>query len=354
MSGNPFAKATKTALKARIAFDGPSGSGKTRTALEWAAVLAEGGKVALVDTERGSASLYATHFDFDTIRMEPPYDPRRLVELVAAAEANGYAVLIVDSLTHFWSGEGGALDLVDQIGANIGRGNNFAAWKDVTPIQRRMVDAILASDLHVIVTMRSKTEWVIQEDERGRKTPTRVGLAAEQRAGLEYEMTMVGDLDLDHTLTFSKSRCDRLADAVIRPAVQSEDPAGPVREAAAVFARWLADGEPLASRNDVDSIVGLFAGIGDDVDRKTAKAEFVRIFGPPGQLPASRVEEARSWVEGMVGQAAGTPTTPPPASTDEAEAPEPEPEPEEDGQAALPTPLEQRRRRRSADGGDVA
>lgn len=279
---NPFAPATKRSARARVAFDGPSGAGKTWTALEWATVLAEGGRVALVDTERGSASLYAARFSFDVIEMQPPYHPQRLTDLIKAAEVNGYAVLVIDSLTHFWSGDGGVLDIVDDASTRSG-GNKFAAWKEGSPVQRDMIDAVLAADMHVIVTMRSKQEWVLEENERGKKVPRRVGMAPEQRAGLEYEFTMVGDLDLSHTLVFSKSRCDRLSDVVVKP--------GEACAAAETFRSWLEDGEPLADRNAVDGLVQTINKLPEDV-RKACKKAFAERFGRPDRLIASQFDDA--------------------------------------------------------------
>jgi hypothetical protein len=210
-----FTPATKEASKARIAFAGPSGSGKTYTALITARALAAGGKVAVIDTERESASLYADEFAFDTLNMHT-YDPRDLVGALAAAGAAGYAVVVVDSLSHFWMGQGGMLEQVDHAAKRSYGGNSFGGWKEARPMERQMVDALLAYPGHVIVTMRTKSEWVVQENDRGRKEPKKIGTKPEQRDGIEYEFTIVGDMDLEHTLIVSKSRAKPLADSVIR------------------------------------------------------------------------------------------------------------------------------------------
>lgn len=254
---NPFAPAVKAQLKARVAFCGPTGSGKTWTALKWAAVLAgEDGRVAFIDTERDSAKLYANHFDFDVLRFDPPYEVARLVELLHTAEQLGYAVVVVDSLSHFWEGEGGVLDEVDAAGARSG-GNSFAGWKHGTPLQRHMVDTFLAVECHVIVCMRSKMEYLIEEYTDGknnkRSRPVKMGMAPVQRGGLEYEFTIVGDLDLEHRITFTKSRCDVLADKMIQPNRETD--------AAKLFAAWLDDGEPPPPPADQEQVTAFLADV---------------------------------------------------------------------------------------------
>ena len=205
-----FAPATKDKAKARIALNGPSGSGKTWTSLVTATAL--GNRIALIDTERGSASKYAgpRGFAFDTLEMHK-HDPRDLVKALASAAAANYDVVIVDSLSHFWSGIGGMLEQVDSAAKRGYSGNTFAGWKDAAPLERAMIDALVSFPGHVIVTMRVKTEWVIDG-----KTPRKVGLKPEQRHGIEYEFDIVGDMDHENTMVVSKTRCPDLNGAVIR------------------------------------------------------------------------------------------------------------------------------------------
>ncbi len=191
-----FKPATKTQAKLRLALIGLAGSGKTYSALA----------VALIDTERGSASLYADKFAFDTLDLET-HDPDDYVEAIQAAEAAGYDVIVIDSLSHAWAGKDGALEQVDKISKREGKSNNFTAWRDVTPKHNRLVDAIISCRAHVVVTMRSKMEYALEKDEKGKSSVRKVGLAPIQREGLDYEMTLVGDMDLNHTLVISKSRC---------------------------------------------------------------------------------------------------------------------------------------------------
>ena len=165
-------------------------------------------KIALVDTEHGSASKYADLFDFDVLELQPPYHPDRFGEAIRDAAQAGYTVIILDSLTHAWSGTGGMLDLVDQIGKRIG-GNSFAAWKDATPIQNRLIESIVGAPIHVIATMRSKQDYAQEKDDRGKTVVRKVGMAAQQREGFEYEFDVVIDLDIDHNGIITKAvrRC---------------------------------------------------------------------------------------------------------------------------------------------------
>lgn len=227
-----FAKATKRKSKLRCALVGPSGSGKTYTALLMAQPLAGDGRIAVIDTEQGSASLYAGDVaDFDVVEL-PSYEPRRYVEAINAAADAGYPVLVIDSLSHAWSGTGGALDQVDKRAGNPA--GKFGAWRDVTPMHHALVDAVLSYPGHVIATMRAKTAYEIQENEKGKKVPVKLGLAPIQRNGVEYEFTVVGDIDHRHVMTVSKSRCPSLADQVIR------EPGASVAEE---LLAWLDDGE---------------------------------------------------------------------------------------------------------------
>lgn len=231
-----FQKAVKHESKLRLAITGPSGAGKTYTALNIAKYLA--GPVAFLDTEHGSASKYADIFEFDVMELQPPYHPDRFGEAIRDAAAAGYKVIILDSLTHAWSGTGGMLDLVDQIGKRMG-GNSFAAWKDATPIQNRLIESIVGAPIHVIATMRSKQDYAQEKDDRGKTVVKKVGMAAQQREGFEYEFDVVIDLDIDHNGIVNKSRAPVLADRVI---------AKPGREVADMLNEWL-KGAPANAAN---------------------------------------------------------------------------------------------------------
>jgi KaiC/GvpD/RAD55 family RecA-like ATPase len=102
-----FVKASKRQSKARIVITGPTGSGKTYSALSIASAL--GKRVAVIDTEQGSASLYSDQFDFDVLELTGDYHPQKYVEAIKSAASAGYDVCVVDSITHEWNGKGGVL-----------------------------------------------------------------------------------------------------------------------------------------------------------------------------------------------------------------------------------------------------
>jgi hypothetical protein len=223
-----FRKAIKRGAKLRLAVCGPSGSGKTYTLLKLANEL--GRSVALVDTERGSASKYADIFDFDVLELGS-YDPRNLIAIIDTAVRKGYQVLCIDSLSHFWIGKDGELDQVDRAARRMQTPNSFAAWKQVTPIHNALIDKIISAPLHVLVGLRSKTEWVLERDDKtGKTAPRKVGLAPVMRDGIEYEFDVCGEMDQENTLVITKSRCPKLTGGVFLQ---------PGKELADILKEWL-------------------------------------------------------------------------------------------------------------------
>lgn len=203
MSG--FKRAVKSQAKLRLCLAGQSGAGKTWTSLAIAQHLVEDGRIAVIDTERSSAALYADQFTFDTLCLDS-HSPTEYIDAIELAEKEGYDAIVIDSLSHAWMGKSGALEQVDKIAKREGKANNFTAWRDVTPLHNRLVDAMLSSRCHIIATLRSKTEYVMDKDNAGKTVIRKVGLEPIQRSGIEYEFTIVGDLDQAHQLTITKSR----------------------------------------------------------------------------------------------------------------------------------------------------
>lgn len=195
-----FQRATKTKINLRMALTGPSGSGKTYSGLSIATRLAalRGSDLAVIDTEHGSSKRYAHLFNFDLLELHD-FNPLAYVEAIHDAQAAGYRVLLIDSLSHAWVGEGGAIDIKDREAAKSG--NSFTAWGKVTPLQNQLINALLSAEMDVIGTMRSKVEYV----QEGKKV-TKVGMAPVQRDGFEYEFDVVGDLSLEHVMSVSKTR----------------------------------------------------------------------------------------------------------------------------------------------------
>lgn len=193
-----FQKARKTQSRLRLAVEGPAGAGKTFSSLILAKSLSP--KVAVIDTEHGSASLYADRFDFDVVDLRPPYTPEAYIEAIKAAQQAGYGVCVIDSLSHEWTGEGGCLSIVDALG------KGFGGWKNVTPRHEKLINAILQSDMHIIATMRSKAEYLVETNLKGQAVPKKIGTAPVQRDSVEYEFTVVFTLNQNHYAAVSKDR----------------------------------------------------------------------------------------------------------------------------------------------------
>lgn len=195
-------KAERRKAKLRLGIAAPSGAGKTYSALLMAFGI--GGTVGLIDTEHGSGDLYAHLGDYDVISIEAPYTVDKYVKAIRAFEEAGYTTIIIDSLSHAWAGDGG---LLDKQGKMADRGtNSFAAWRTITPEHNTLVDSMLRSPAHIIATMRAKQEYVLETNDKGKQQPKKVGLAPVQREGMEYEFTVMLDVDMHHVASASKDR----------------------------------------------------------------------------------------------------------------------------------------------------
>lgn len=229
-----FQKATKHQAHGRLALCGPSGSGKTYTALRVAQALKGEGRIAVIDTEAGSASKYANLFDFDQETLTE-FSPRNYVDAIHEAESAGYPVIIIDSLTHAWSGKGGVLEMHDEASRQSRSENTYYAWREVTPEHNALVEAMVQSSAHIIATMRTNTEYLV-ENKNGKQVPVKVGTKPVQRAGMEFEFDCVVDFNLDLYATVGKTRCPDLSQQTYHKA--GEDDLGKI------FHDWLTDGAP--------------------------------------------------------------------------------------------------------------
>lgn len=207
-----FEKVTRKKAKLRMALTGVSGAGKTLSALYIGyGITGDWSKVALIDTEHERARFYANRSDLNTgeflyASFLPPYSPQRYKEFVEeGADAVGSdGVVIIDSFSHAWNNEGGVLDIKNTIASQQRGKNDFSAWDEAGKVQNDLVNTILAVNCHTIVTMRSKMDYVMQENERGKTVPVKVGLAPVQRNDTEYEFDIVLDIARNHIATASK------------------------------------------------------------------------------------------------------------------------------------------------------
>jgi len=240
--------ATRESLLLRAALCGPTGSGKTKTGLILGTRMVERlgtGPLYVIDSESKSSLRYAYSprskqgYRFKHVPMpEDDYSPAAYTAALDYCEAEGAGVILIDSLTHAWSGINGVLEQVDRVTEQSRTKNAFSeGWKTMTPIHNRLIQRVLASSAHVIFTLRSKVDWVVQENERGKREPVKVGLAPIQREGVDYEPDLFFDMTVpDNSLVVSKSRCDRLApgEVVKRPGAEFAD----------VIIEWMKDCEP--------------------------------------------------------------------------------------------------------------
>lgn len=281
-----FKRATKSQIKIRLAISGASGSGKTFSALSIASYL--GNSIAVIDTEHGSASRYADKFNFDVCELEN-HHPAKYIEAIFAAEDAGYECIIIDSLSHAWFSE---LELA---------GGKFDGWKNVRPLERKLIDAMVGSSSHIIATMRSKTEYIMEEykakDGKTKTAPKKIGTAPIQTSGIEYEFDLAGDMDYNHILTISKSRCPELSDRTfLNPGKDIADILKnwitvPTQKAsiyetspsAAVFAPW-------TDWKSEEDAIAWAAGVLPDISPLELQSELAKITPTNGK-------KAPAWVE---------------------------------------------------------
>lgn len=227
-----FQKATKKEVRARIALTGTSGSGKTWTSLMLATALANGEPFAVLDTEAGSAAKYSDQFSFDVVEVDD-FKPANFFSVFGVAGSSGYSVLVVDSFTHFWTGPNGILAQVDLLTQSRYKGNSMQAWKEGNEMHQKELGVITRAPFHVICTMRSKTAYETTQDDRGKLKMMKIGLAPQQREGVEYEFDLVCNLnnqDGKVLMEISKTRCTQMQGVVA---------ANPTPETFQPFLQWL-------------------------------------------------------------------------------------------------------------------
>jgi len=194
-------QAERKQAKIKLGLQSPSGAGKTYSALLLAyGLVNDWSKVAVIDTENHSADLYAHLGPYQVLALEKPFTPERYIEAIEVCEKAGMEVIIIDSISHEWEGSGGILDIH---GAMMG--NSFTNWAKLTPRHNAFIQMILQSKCHIIATIRSKQDYVLS-DKNGKMVPEKIGLKGVTREGMDYEFTLVFELDLKHQATATKDR----------------------------------------------------------------------------------------------------------------------------------------------------
>ena len=213
--------AKRKQAKIKISMAGPSGVGKTFSSLVLAhSICNNWRKIAIIDTEYYSASLYSHLGDYNVVNIVEPFSPLIYIEAIKLCEDAEMEVIIIDSITHEWQGKGGCLDLHEKETAKMRIPNSFTAWSKITPLHQEFIDTILQSKCHIISTIRSKTEYVLTE-RNGKQVPQKVGMAPITRDGFEFEVTIAFDLDQQHKAFASKDRTGLFQDK--EPFVITED-----------------------------------------------------------------------------------------------------------------------------------
>lgn len=278
-------RASRKKVRARIGLSGAAGGGKTMSALLIGyGLVHDWDKIGLIDTEAGSGELYVNHRvpgttftigEFWYARIEPPFTVLKYMEAQKALEDAGCEVIILDSISHAWTGQGGLLDQVGHITAASNSGNSYTAWRDVTPQHNRFIDGMLQSPAHIIATMRAKTDYVLETNKKGKQEPRKVGMAPVQREGMDYEFSVVFDLDSSHTAHASKDRTSLFDGEYFIPSAETgkkllewlntgEDPPQPVRRL--TISEWLGRLQAeLGAAQDVEAVEAIVGR--DDVQK---------------------------------------------------------------------------------------
>lgn len=284
--------AIRAGMHGRMLLSGPSGAGKTYTALLIASVLAGADRtsrsIVMLDTEKDSGKTYADEFNLEDgspgyshVPWAPPYNATDLAMTFRDISNDpDIRVVICDSHSHFWRGQGGILDVA---------GGRYTGWNEARPMHVDMVDAFLSCDAHVVLCARSAQELVQEQSASGKWEVRKLGMKIQQDADLEYEMNVALTIDMNHVLYVSKSRTRAVPTG-------TEYIAGHAEEFAGIYRDWLEGGEPAASKEQLDGLIGVLNRIEDAAMRQAAKRDFLDRFGRPEMLLVSRLPEASEWV----------------------------------------------------------
>lgn len=281
-------RATRKKTKLRLNLSAPSGAGKTYSALLMAkGLVGDWEKIAVIDTENGSASLYEHLGPFNAIDLAPPFSPERYIQAIDACIGAGMECIIIDSSSHEWSGPGGCLEINEQLAQAKFRNNTWSAWSETTPRHDAFVSKVLHAPVHIITCTRSKMETVMGEDKKVKK----VGMKDVQRDGWEYELTVSLSIDRDtHKAIASKDRTELF---------EGKDPFVITEATGEIIRKWCELGvEPpkpitpqeailqIRATTDKDVLTALFKAfpsqIQQDATVRKASAEHAVTFSPTG------------------------------------------------------------------------
>lgn len=229
-------KAERSQAKLRIGVSAPSGGGKTYSALLMASGMTDWSKIAVIDTENGRGDIYSDLGDYNIITLEAPFSPERYIEAIKSCEEAGMEVIIIDSISHEWEGQGGCLEINESLANAKYRGNTWSAWNETTPRHRKFIEAIISSTAHVITTVRNKVDTIMTEDKKVKK----VGIKEITREGFEYEITVNFNIDRDTHKAMPSKDNTRL--------FEGKDPFVITAETGKALIEWMKSGKKVAAK----------------------------------------------------------------------------------------------------------
>lgn len=260
--------AIRPADPGRVLISGPPGSGRTESALIVATVLADGGRVLVIDTDHPSSLDYADRYAFDVVAWTPPHDPAAVAETIGDA-GQVYAAIVIDSTTDQWFGRGGVRELADDAG-----------WITARAAHAELLETIRESPAHVVGTCDTLVAYVVDEENR----VLRVGTEPRHDVGIESRWQVALTLDAAHGLTLVNGPGSALGATSWAP--------GEAAEFARAYAEWIAQGEPRADRVFVDDLLDRLRVLPDQA-RREAKNQLAHLVGSdPHRLLVSQYDDA--------------------------------------------------------------
>ena len=265
-----FEDATREKILLKMAISGPPGSGKSLSAIKIASYLSKAldlGELYVIDSENRSSLKYAYNqrtgkgYNFKALHLpKDNYSPDTYMRALDVAEKRGAKILIIDSISHAWNGVKGILEMIDDLTDASRSKNAFSeGWKKATPLQRRFIQAILAHPAHIIATMRADPDWVVQENDRGKKEPTMIGLAPQQRKDISYEFDIAMTIDRDHTARVEKGRCEELNEAGAKWPMPGEN-------VGRILEEWIRTSDVMTPEKEKDLAAALDVAVRDGVE----------------------------------------------------------------------------------------